>query len=90
MNFEFRPTVSYYMTDFWKFAPFYTVICIIVFAVCRLYGGMWRYAGLNDMNRIITASVITAVLQVIGTCLFIRRMGILSIGTKMMRKDLRA
>lgn len=76
VNSEFRPTVSYYLTDFWKFAPFYTVVCIIVFALFRLYGGMWRYAGLNDMNRIISASVITAILHVVGTCLFIRRMPI--------------
>ena len=53
---EFRPTVSYYQTDFLKFAPFYTILCILVFAIFRLYGGMWRYAGINDMNRIIGAS----------------------------------
>lgn len=35
-----------------KFAPFYTIICIIVFFLFKLYGGMWRYAGLNDVNRI--------------------------------------
>ena len=52
VNFEFRPTVTYYLTDFWTFTPFYTVAVIVIFACFRLYGGMWRYAGMNDMNRI--------------------------------------
>ena len=76
VNYEFRPTVSFYLTDFTSFAPFYTVLCIIVFWLFRLYGGMWQYAGLNDMNRIIGASLTTAVIHIIGTALFIRRMPI--------------
>ena len=76
VNGEFRTTVSYYLTDWAKFTPFYTVLAIITFALFRLYGGMWRYAGINDMNRIIGASAVTAVIQIIGTALFIRRMPI--------------
>ncbi len=76
VNFEFRPTVSYYLTDWTRFTPFYTVLAIIVFAVFKLYGGMWRYAGINDMNRIIGASIVTAIIQVAGTLIFIRRMPI--------------
>ena len=76
VNFQFRPTVNYLIGDWGTFTPFYTVICIIVFAAFKLYGGMWRYAGINDMNRIIGASVTTAIIQVVGTLLFIRRMPI--------------
>ncbi|MBQ8092223.1 MAG: hypothetical protein IJ242_01405, partial [Clostridia bacterium] len=76
VNNQFRPTVSYYLTDFAKFAPFYTILCIIVFACLKLYNGIWRYAGINDMNRIIIASGITCVIQVVGTLLFVRRMPI--------------
>ena len=76
VNFEFRPTVSYYLTDWLHFTPFYTVLSILIFAAWRLYGGMWRFAGINDMNRIIGANFCTTVLQVIGTALFIRRMPI--------------
>ncbi len=76
VNGQFRETVNYLIGDWAKFAPFYTVLCIIIFAAFRLYGGMWRYAGINDMNRIIGASLCTAVVQVVGTALFIRRMPI--------------
>lgn len=76
VNGEFRATVNYLIGDWAKFAPFYTIISLIIFALFRLYGGMWRYAGINDMNRIIGASVVTTVVQVVGTALFIRRMPI--------------
>lgn len=76
VNFVFRPTVTYYLTAFWQFAPYYTVLAIAVFAAFRLYGGMWRYVGINDMNRIIMANVCTSVIQIVGTALFIRRMPI--------------
>ena len=76
VNFEFRPTVTYYLTDFYKFAPFYTIAAIIIFVLFKLYGGMWRYAGINDMNRIIGANACTIVVQIVGTALFVRRMPI--------------
>lgn len=74
VNFEFRPTVTHYLTDFCTFAPIYTVCCVIIFAAFRLYGGMWRYAGLNDLNRIIAATVASTVVQVAGTVLIVGRM----------------
>lgn len=76
VNNQFRPTVSYYLTDFGRFAPFYTIACIAVFFAFRLYGNLWRFAGINDMNRIIGANAVTIVIQIVGTWLFIRRMPI--------------
>ena len=74
INHHFMDWSKYLVDDFITFAPFYTVLCIIVFACFRLYGGLWKYAGLNDLNRIIKACAVTCVIQVIGTALFIRRM----------------
>ena len=76
VNFTFRPTVHYLLGDWGRFAPFYTVLCLAVFFAFRLYGGMWRFAGINDMNRIIGANLVTCVIQIVGTALFIRRMPI--------------
>ena len=68
VNFELRDVAKdYYLPAFLRFAPVYTVLCFLVFVAFRLYGGMWRFAGINDMNRIIGASMITAVIQIIGT-----------------------
>lgn len=72
VNFEFRGVAKdYYLPAFLKFAPIYTVIAFLVFVAFKLYGGMWRFAGINDMNRIIGASVVTAIVQIIGTTFII-------------------
>ncbi len=77
VNFQLRPVAeSIYLPVFVHFAPFYTVLSICIFVLFRLYGGMWRYAGINDMNRIIGANLCTAVLQIIATWLFFSRMPI--------------
>ncbi len=70
MNGEFKEVATNsYMPAFERFAPYYTVLAIAVFALFRLYGGMWQFAGINDMNRILGANAVTTVLQVIGTWL---------------------
>ena len=61
-SFEFRSVMGTYMNAWATFVS--------------LYGGMWRYAGINDMNRVIGANVVTALIQVVGTSLFIIRMPI--------------
>lgn len=71
VNFQMRPVATEkYLPIFVSFAPIYTVLAILVFSLFRLYGGMWRYAGINDMNRIIGASLVTVMIQIVGTTLF--------------------
>ena len=75
-DIRFKEIVTFYMDSFLTFAPFYTAICIVVFWLFKLYGGMWRYAGINDMNRIVAANGVTCVVQIAGTLLFVARMPI--------------
>lgn len=63
-----------YFYFFIRFAPWYTILCIIVFFVFRLYGGLWRYAGIGDLNRIIGASVITLIIQIAGILIISRNL----------------
>ena len=73
---EFHDVAAQYIAAYFKFAPFYTVICIAVFYAFKLYGGMWKYAGINDLNRILVANITTTVIYVIGSLVFVRRMPI--------------
>ena len=73
---EFHVVANKYMSAFFKFAPYYTIACLVVFYGFKLYSGMWKYAGINDLNRIVTANIVTSVIQVVGTLLFVRRMPI--------------
>ncbi len=76
VNGEFRPTVYFYLSDWISFTPYYTIAAVIVFFFCRLYSALWRFFGLNDMNRIIGANIATTVVMIAGTLIFIRRMPI--------------
>ncbi len=70
------PLIDTYLDTVIRFAPLYTVICIAVFLIFRLYGGMWRYAGVADLNRVFISNVITAALHVVITIFFFDRMPI--------------
>ena len=65
-----------YMQMFREFSPWYTVICMVLFILFRLYSGVWRYAGFNDLRKIIIVSCITCALYVIGSLLVVGRMPI--------------
>lgn len=73
---EFHEIAGGYLRAYRVFAPYYTVCCLIIFAGFKLYNSLWKYAGLNDMNRILGANVACAAVQVLGTVLFVRRMPI--------------
>lgn len=65
-----------YIYAFLRFAPWYTLCSLGIFAMLKLYNSRWKYAGLNDMNRIVLASLLTTLVQVIGSALFVMRMPI--------------
>ena len=64
VNGHFVGRQGVYLELFWRIAPFYTIAAIPVFFLFRLYGGLQQYAGLNDLNRIIKANVVTFILQI--------------------------
>ncbi len=65
-----------YLFSFLKFAPFYTILCLIIFWRLRLYNSIWRFASYDELLRCILASVITSLIQIIGITAFIQRMPI--------------
>jgi len=66
--------VPVYFSAFYRIAPIYTVLCIVVFFLFKLYGGVWRFAGINDMYRILGAWLVTTLLQIVDSFLTMRAM----------------
>ncbi len=65
-----------YMDTFLHFAPIYTVICVVVFGWMRMYNSIWRFASINELFFVVGATVITAIIQILGTTLLFCRMPI--------------
>ena len=76
VNFEFNVWAERYIPAFLRFAPYYTVCCLVIFWLFKLYNSRWKYAGLNDLNRILLACLLTCVVQVVGSVVFVLRMPI--------------
>lgn len=74
VNFEFNEWAVKYIPAFLKFAPLYTVFCVVVFGLFKLYNSRWRYASLGDLNRILQACAVTCLGQIVGSCLLTMRM----------------
>ena len=66
----------YYLEAFLKFAPIYTVICILVFWRMRLYKSIWRFASYTELIRVAMATAVTGVIQIVGITMLFQRMPI--------------
>ena len=66
---------SFYLNLFLRFAPIYTVLCIVVFYLFHLYGGVWKYAGRNTAYNVFFSWLVTTVIQLAGSMLLIIPMG---------------
>ena len=45
-----------YMKAYLKFIPIYIVICIAIFIAARLYRSIWRFAGYDEMIRVVSVT----------------------------------
>lgn len=73
---EFHTAAAQNFEAYNSYALFYTVFCVLVFAAFKLYSGIWKYAGFNDLNRILAANAVVFACHVAGTILFGIRMPI--------------
>ena len=63
-----------YINSWRGFTPYYTVICLAVFILMRLYRSIWRFASYAELSRIIISSFITAVAHAVLITIFFARM----------------
>ena len=65
-----------YLMAWRQFAPIYTLLCIVLFAIARLYNSLWRFASFSELIRITIASLTASVLHVVLITALFRRMPI--------------
>ena len=65
-----------YFSAYLKFIPIYSICCVFIFWMLRLYQSIWRFASYSEMFRIIMATVITSVVHIVGITVLFERMPI--------------
>lgn len=65
-----------YLTAYLKFVPIYSIVCVAIFWILRLYQSVWRFASYSEMLRTIIATVITSVVHIVGITILFQRMPI--------------
>ncbi|MBR4719904.1 MAG: polysaccharide biosynthesis protein [Lachnospiraceae bacterium] len=61
-----------YLTPFIRFAPIYTIACILIFARQRMYKTIWRFASYSELMRMLIASALCFVVHTVGITFFHR------------------
>lgn len=63
-----------YLHSWMKFAPVYSLFCILVFWYLRLYKSLWRFEGYTELTRVVCSTVITSVFHFVFMTVFVMRM----------------
>ena len=71
---QFSKIPDIYLSAWLKFVPVYSILCLAVFLLLRLYQALWRFASFNELFRVFFASVITSVLHSVLISIFLKVM----------------
>ena len=71
-DFAFSHIPILYLQTWAAFAPFYAIVCVLVFWRARLYRSIWRFASFTELMRITQASIATSVIHIVGSTAVIR------------------
>ena len=70
---QFSAIPEEYLSAWRGFTLIYTVACLAVFGLSRLYQSIWRFASFNEMERLLASNLICGLLHIVGiTVLFMR------------------
>ena len=75
-DFLFSHLPEEYIKPYSSFITLYALGCIPVFWLFRLYRGMWRLAGLNELMKVFEASILTSIAHAVLITVFYYRMPI--------------
>lgn len=78
LRFDFRFSLidRFFLERLIRFSPIYTILCVAIFYLLKLYKSIWRFASFDELIKISVSSVLTSVLYVIITLLIGYRMPI--------------
>ncbi len=75
-DFLFTAIPDMYLYSWARFTPVYTLFCVVILYLFRLYRSIWRFASYNEILRLLMACAVTTVFHTVGITVFIHRMPI--------------
>ncbi|MCD8013681.1 MAG: polysaccharide biosynthesis protein [Lachnospiraceae bacterium] len=73
-DFQFTNIPTEYLHSYVRFIPFYIIASILFFWFMRIYRGIWRFAGFNELLRYSLASLLASAAHAAVITLVCRRM----------------
>ncbi|MCD8331832.1 MAG: polysaccharide biosynthesis protein [Oscillospiraceae bacterium] len=76
LRFDFQLTTNPagYLRSYVEFIPFYIVASVLFFGLMRMYRGVWRFVGFNELLRYALSSLIASAVHVPAITLICGRM----------------
>lgn len=68
-NFYYYDIEVKYLDELWKFMPINLLITLTIFYVFHLYHSLWAYAGMTEMQNIVSACILSSIAQMLGILL---------------------
>lgn len=66
-DFNYKSIDPKYIEVYWIVVPATAVITVVVYYLLRLYHSLWAFAGMNELQNIVIANVLVAMLQFVST-----------------------
>lgn len=68
-EWDFSSIEPIYLETVWKYFPINILCTILVFYCFRLYHSLWAFAGVTEMQNVISTCIITSAMQMVGMML---------------------
>lgn len=65
-DFALGKVESIYLDHLWTYLPINIICTLIIFYIFRLYHSLWLFAGITELENIISSCVISALIQLVG------------------------
>ena len=73
---RFNNIPKIYLLSYLRIIPIYTIFCIAVFYLNKLYNSIWRFASYNELIRIFISTLLTGLFHILYSLILINRMPI--------------
>ena len=61
----FSQIPDYYVRDYVKFIPIYTILCLVIFYASKMYQSVWQYASFNELAHTCIGSTVASLLHIL-------------------------